>query len=255
MLKFKRIYIDADRPFDDIKNDLTDAGSHEGVVLIGDYLVYREDCMKVVETVKSAGYKRIRIQSTGHKLQEAGFVQELIDAGVFQYEIELSEFHTDVAQVFNNIRMFEGYGQPDFSPYLAARISITKNNFTRIGDVVRMVLQCRTDRITLFFDDYDVKMSDVTPYLSLAIETGLLTQVWIQTENIPLCLMDGYEHHVSEIYMEDEWERKHVAACGKCVYKTSCEGIEVEYTKMHGDGEFKAVLKSGYAKEMVGLRR
>jgi hypothetical protein len=118
-----------------------------------------------------------------------------------------------------------------------------------------MVLQCRTDRITLFFDDYDIKMSEAIPYLSMAVETGLLTQVWIQTENLPLCLMAGYEHHVSEIYMEDEWERKHVSACSKCVYKTSCEGIEDEYIRMHGDSEFKAVTKSGYAKEMVGLRR
>lgn len=255
MLKFKSIYIDADMPLDAIKQELADSAAYEGVVLVGDDLVLREDCMQVIEAAKTKGYKRIRFQGAGLKLHDAGFVHDLIQTGVYQYEVELAEFNADVAQVFGSIRSFDGFGQPDFRPYLVARISITKNNFTRIGDIVRMILQYRVDRITLFFDDYDIKMSDATPYLAMAIETCLLMQVWIQTENIPLCMLPDFEHHVSETFRKDDWDRKHVAECEKCVYRTSCEGIESEYVRMHGDSEFKAVRESRYAKELDGLRR
>ncbi len=255
MLKLKRIYLDAAKPLDGIKQELKDAEGFEGVVFVGDELVFREDCMQVIAETKAAGYRRIKIQGLGQRLHDAGFVNDLVEAGVYQYEMEISDFNTDVAQIFGNIRSFDGFGQPDFRPYLAARISITKNNYERIGDLVRMVLQYRVDRITLFFDDYNISMSDVIPYLQMAIETGLLVQVWIQTENIPLCMLPELEHHVSETFTADEWERKHVGACERCVYRTSCEGIEAEYVKMHGDGEFKEVTDSRYAKELEGLRR
>lgn len=154
-----------------------------------------------------------------------------------------------------NIRGFDSYGDVSFSPYLAVRISIIKETLPHLSDIVRMVLPYRIDRIILSFDDYDLKLSDGMPSIKMAVGMGLLNQVWVFTEGIPLCLMSDYEHHVSEIYLRDGRKRSQNGICKGCVYSTSCEGIENRYTEKHGFAEFKAVAESPYVGDMKGLRR
>lgn len=255
MIKYKKVLVSPGRLLEEIEKDIAEAVNFDGIELAGDDLLNRLDLFDIVSKAKAAGHKRIKVVTGGQRLGDISFVERLIQAGIHLFEIELTSYTPELAQSFVNIRNFDSYGDASFSPYLAAKIKISRENFLHLSDIVRMAIPYRVDRIILSFDDYDLKMSEVVPHIRMAIETSLLNQVWVFTEGIPLCLLAGYEHHVSEVYLSDSHERSQNGTCKSCVYAGSCEGIAREYSAQHGFDEFNAVSQSPYTEEIKGLRR
>ncbi|MFZ3062452.1 MAG: hypothetical protein WA148_01760, partial [Actinomycetota bacterium] len=100
-----------------------------------------------------------------------------------------------------------------------------------------------------------------------AIGMGLANMIWTFTENIPLCLMQGFEHHVSEAYIVSEGTsqacpesldkvypeqrrgtqdklRRRNGTCKKCAYSPACQGVLERYTESNGFDDFRPVLTS-----------
>ena len=255
MIKYKKVLVSPGRHLEEIEKDIAGAANFEGIELTGDDPLTRLDLFDIASKARAAGHKRVKVMTGGRRLGDISFVERLIQAGIHLFEIELTSYTPELAQSLVNIRSFDSYGDPSFSPYLAVRIKITRENFQHLSDIVRMILPYRIDRIVLSFDDYDLRMSEAMPYIKMAMETSLLNQVWVFTKGIPLCLLVGYEHHVSEIYLSDDRQRGQNGTCKSCVYAGSCEGIAREYSAQHGFDEFNAVSQSPYTEEIKGLRR
>lgn len=240
---------------DKIKKDFKNADKYDGLALECEGLISRTDFLDVVGLAKDAGYKRIKIVSNGQILADPSHLEKLHSAGITLFEVSLVGFSQAAANGIAAIKSFEVRAKDKKDIFLAIRFKVTKENYEYISLMVHQVMPFRPDRIILSFEDNELSMTEITPHVKLTIQTSLLNQIWIVTERVPLCLLEGYEHHVSETVLTDSIKRSQGGDCPKCVYADSCQGIDKEYTKKHGFDEFKAVSKSPYAKDIKGLRR
>jgi hypothetical protein len=96
-------------------------------------------------------------------------------------------------------------------------------------------------------------MSKALPYIKDAINASILNRVWINTQRIPLCAMEGLEHHVSEIYQPPAGGFEKSEHCKECVYDDICPGISTPYFHNFGFHKLEPVLESRHAQDIRRL--
>ena len=82
----------------------------------------------------------------------------------------------------------------------------------------------------LSFDDSELDLYKVLPHIANAINLTLLNRTWITTQNIPPCCMQGFEHHISELYHFNDCVYSKPETCRECPLDDLCPGIVDDYS-------------------------
>jgi hypothetical protein len=158
----------------------------------------------------------------------------------------LHEYLSSAAGSFREtINGIENVSEVPHDKFVCLRIPICKENLSDLENIVIMALNLGTNRIILSMQDPALSFQAVLPHIINSINISIFNRVWILTEGLPFCLMQGLEQHISEIYSgwDTMYERMYQQdkQCAECIYKELCPGAEVRYIKEFGDREFAPV--------------
>jgi sulfatase maturation enzyme AslB (radical SAM superfamily) len=252
----------------EISEDMDHAVGVDSVEFYGGEPTIREDFISIIDRAQEKGFKRIKLVTNGRMFSDMDMAIQAIESGCYLFEIKVHGSNPRVhdaitgvdgsfwqtIQGIQNLRGIDMLKDSPFDPFIGVKISICKENSADIENAVVNLLQFKVDRIILSFDDNALAMTKALPHIQNAINISILNRVWIVTQKIPLCLMEGFEHHVSEVYAVSHNRFGHHKNCAKCVYGDICPGVNVDYLKKFGFREFRHVTKSKYSEDMLRLR-
>jgi MoaA/NifB/PqqE/SkfB family radical SAM enzyme len=256
------------RSLDEVKSDLKKSDGRDSVQLIGGEPTLRPDLAEIVDFAKERNFRRIKLTTNGRAFFDGHEVVKAVEKGIYLFEVKLYGTHpfqhdaftgaegsfAETIRGIGNIKNITGIGGKPQSPYLAIRVPVAKENHQNLADIVRFLMSFRPDRIILSFEDARLSMRRAVPFIKDAIDMSLANMVWPFTENIPLCLMQGFEHHVSEVYLPNEEEISKNAKCGKCVYSSACQGVLKRYTESNGFDDFMPVQVSKHVEDIKAFK-
>ncbi len=238
----------------------------DSVVLFGGEPTLRNDLLTIINIAKKNNYRRIKLVSNGRLLSDNQFLLQIIKAGCLLFEIKLwgsnPDTHDHLTQIpnsfFETIQGLENLQHLSCDKFICLRIPICKQNFTDIINIVIMGINLSVNRIVLSFEDCNIPLKDLIPYIKVALNISILNRIWILTEGFPFCVMQGLEHHIGEIYHGYESKiyprtYKHHKNCQHCLYKEICKGVEIEYLNKFGHSEFNPIRFSKYFEDIRAL--
>jgi sulfatase maturation enzyme AslB (radical SAM superfamily) len=239
--------------FSTIRNSL-DQKESDSVVLHGGEPTLRKDLPDIVNAARDKGFRRIKLLTNGRALSNTHYLGQVMNAGCSLFEItlwgsnpNLHEYLSRAAGSFwETITGIENISAVPHDKFVCLRIPICKGNLSDLENIVITALNLGTNRIILSMQDPALSLQEVLPHIINSINISIFNRVWILTEGLPFCLMQGLEQHISEIYSgwETLYEKmyQHHKQCAECVYKELCPGTEVRYVKQFGDREFLPVI-------------
>lgn len=257
---------DSRRRIKRLMNDFRDSICVEGgePVLAGDLPDW-------VRYAKERGTRDIILVTNGTRLEKAGFVRDLLDAGVTMFNVQM----------------------PAHNPRLFDLLTGTKGNFKkRVAAVKNLVAVAGGERVRLtlvvnspigrFLPQYaefvvrnfpgilyiEINLVKVLGHVEkrtwlvprlAGIMPGLLKAfgmldsggVKFLTDGFPLCATPGYEdraidtfklaHRKGGLYLG---EKKRGPACAACALKKICPGLRTDYMELYGSAELKPSKRS-----------
>lgn len=247
MLDYKRIFIGSvcnndcvyclhevrqSRSLQEIEAELVAGVGRDGIEIYGGEPLERFDFSRLVSAAKALN-RRVKVVTNGRALSRQEAVRSAAEAGVTGFEVKLwgasAELHDgltrrpgsfyEALQGISNARSLCG------ETYLAIRAMACRENVDRLADISRIAASFRVDRLIIEPVDPELSLKEAEQSIKLAIETAITNRVWAMTEGIPLCSMDGYEHHVGEAVFPRPSERAKVEACSRCAYDGVCDGV------------------------------
>jgi len=190
-------------------------------------ILLNEPTIKDIEQAMNSSAERIKVLSDGKIFLEQDFVHTIIRSGARVFRIESRFVDKTGFKAMENI-LFSSYknksGQVK-KAYVEAAIQVTPINLRNMGNIVRRICDINVDRV-IFKVVNKEKMLTTTNDLKLMIDYCERQDKWSLTENIPLCIMDNYEYHVSEIYPHNSKKENKREECKDCFYKKECPGFE-----------------------------
>jgi len=245
--------------------DLLNQKHEDGVLFYGGEPTLRNDFIQIVQAANKAGYRRVRLLTNGRALSDMQFLYELFQAGCSLFDIKLwasnPSLHDYLTQTSNSfletIRGLENLaGIPD-EKFVCVRIPVSKENLVDIENTVITALNFGVHRIILSLQDYRSPFQTVLPHIRNAINISIFNRIWILTEGLPFCVMQGLEKHMSEIYRGRDtlYERnfKQHKYCLDCVYHDLCPGMERGYLETFGDRDFIPVTANTHLEDIKKL--
>ena len=228
----------------------------------------RDDFTRILNMTRQKGFKRIKIVTNGRVFSDIGIAIQTVESGCYLFEIKVHGsnpyVHDAITQVegsfwqtvqgIQNLRSIDVVNGAPFDAFIGVRVPICKENYMDIENTVINLLQFKVDRIILSFDGHAIAIGKTLPHIQNAINISILNRVWILTQKIPLCVMEGFEHHVSEVYAISDNGLEHHKNCAKCAYGNICPGVSVDYLKNFGFREFQRVKESRYLEDICKLR-
>ncbi len=225
----------------------------DSIELYGGEPTLRNDFFPILDAARIKGFKRIKIVTNARKLSDNTFAFRTLEAGCYFYEIKVhhhrAEVHDYTTQVRGslqetvegllNLRRLHSLHQKPFSAFISMRIPVSRNNYKDLGNIILAFIPYKIDRFIISFDDYALELPKALPYIQNAINLTILNRIWIVTEKIPLCIMEGYEHHVSEIYHPNYSNYSKSEKCRKCSIDGLCPGIGSGYAETFGFDQLK----------------
>jgi sulfatase maturation enzyme AslB (radical SAM superfamily) len=237
----------------------------DGILFYGGEPTLRSDLIQILRAAKETGYRRIKLFTNGRALSDMQFLYQLMKAGCYLFEIKLwassPSLHDHLTQTENSfpetIRGLENLaGLPD-EKFVCVRIPVCNENLSDIENSVITALNFGVNRIILSLQDYRSAFQTVLPHIKNAINISIFNRIWILTEGLPFCIMQGLEKHMSEIYQgwdtlyEKNFNRHKY--CMDCVYHDFCPGVASSYLETFGDKDFVPVAAHTYAEDIKKL--
>lgn len=239
--------------------------TEENVALYGGDPTLRIDLLEIIRAAKHDGYRRIKLLTNGRAFSDIQFLYQITKAGCNLFEITLlgsnptlHDYLTQTSGSFwETIRGLENLAGLAEDRFVCIRIPVCKENYSDLENCVTTALSFNINRIILSFQDYRLSFQQVLPHINNAINISIFNRIWIQTEGIPFCIMQGLEQHIGEILsgLNPNYSRtfEHHNCCIQCTYKEICPGIEVRYSEQFGDKEFFPVITNKYSKDIRTL--
>ena len=239
--------------YPDVLNSLSRESTVKSVLFYGGEPTLREDFFTLVDAARNQGYKRIKVATNARKLADIKTAIKMVEAGCYFFDVKVHhhrpDIHDYVSQVQGslqeavqglvNLRRINTIHQAPFSVFISVRISLSSKNYGDSGAIVAAFIPYKIDRFTLSFDDSGLELSQAVPHIKNAIDLSILNRVWITTQNIPLCSMTGYEHHVVEVYHFPDGDGEKAPICGECHLDTYCPGLTSPYDETTGFSDLK----------------
>jgi len=282
LLKYKEIFLGNSpcnnkclhcsiREKDSSKTDLSSILSsleekiEENVALYGGDPTLRKDLPEIIRAAKHDGYRRVKLLTNGRAFSDMQFVDQIMHAGCNLFEITLwgsnPSMHDHLTQTsgsfWETIRGLENLAGLADDRFVCIRIPVCKENHSDLENCVTTALSFNINRIILSFQDDRLSFQQVLPHINNAINISIFNRIWIQTEGIPFCIMQGLEQHIGEILagLNTIYSKtfQHHNCCIQCIYKEVCPGIEVRYSEQFGDKEFFPVIENKYSQDIRTL--
>lgn len=241
-------------------------GDEDGITLYGGEPTLRNDLIDIIRTAKQNGYRRIKVITNGRDFSNNQFLHRIVNSGCSLFEIKLwgshPELHDHLTQstgsYWQTIQGLENLQRLSCDKFICLRIPLCKQNYTDIINIITTGINFSVHRIILSLQDDKLALRELISHVHTAIQVSILNRVWILAEGLPFCVMQGLEHHISEIYygyksaINPRSYRQH-KYCNHCIYKEICPGVDVEYLNQFGYGEFTPVKGSKYIQDIKVL--
>ncbi|MBQ7567619.1 radical SAM protein [bacterium] len=266
-----------DKTLDAIKAEMLDARARGSELTItGGEPTIRPDFVEIIRYARSLDYS-ICVQTNGRRLSDPKLADALQEFTKISYCIALhghtAEIHDKITQrpgsFAETVKGFHNLYERHI-PY-TNKIVLSKYNYqiltelcTFIADLpaktVNIAYPHAQGRARKLWEQVVPRYSDVAPYVHKAIQTLLSRGVYVSTESMPFCLMEGYEPFIAELrqqlndYAEInqygseqgimDWSKVRLQIkakfpqCQACRFTKVCEGPWNEYPRMFGDKEF-----------------
>jgi len=255
------------------------AGGARDVVFSGGECTIRKDICEIVAYAKKLGFLIINIQTNGRAFSSMEFCKDMARAGMTTLNPAL---HGPTAELHDKLTRRKGsfrqtvLGIHNVRTLAKGRIDIltntvvVKDNFRHLPEIARLMVGLRVRQYQFafvhamgnalkFFKKVVPRKTDVAPYLKQAIDIGTRAGVRVFAEAMPMCLMQGYERHLSEFYIPsiELWDRGmripkfeeirvregkiKFPQCRRCACEDRCEGPWKEYPEYYGSEEFQPI--------------
>ncbi|NYZ78577.1 radical SAM protein [Candidatus Micrarchaeota archaeon] len=252
------------------------------ITLTGGEPTIRADIFELISYASSLNFEEIFIITNGRMLFYKEFARKLAEAGLthilFSLHAPRAEIHDSLTQVpgsFEQIvqgikNMVEVGGV-----MVDNNTTITKKNYKYLPELAELLVKLGVqyyefifiNPITVLlyspdrFEELVPTLRQIEKYLHGALDVGIKKGVWCTAEAIPLCYMQGYEKHVTELGMSPlrmivgpnnrytpdlntarkEKAKTKAEKCKRCKYYLVCEGAFSQYTEHYGMAEFRPV--------------
>lgn len=268
----------ANKSYDEIKQSLINAREDNctGVVFTGGEFTLRKDAIELVRIAKQLGFKSIQLQSNGRMFSNIEYCKKMINAGANEFSPAL---HGPTKEIHDYLTRSPGSFEQTVKGMINVRrlghkvianSVIVKPNYRHAVETAELFAKIKVFQFQFAFvhamgsafSNFDKMIpykSLAAPYIKRGINIAVKKGLRIMVEAIPFCLMQGYEHHVSEIYIpptrieekdrviEDFKSEKlrdskiKFPKCEKCKYYLICEGPWKEYPHHFGSEEFQPI--------------
>jgi sulfatase maturation enzyme AslB (radical SAM superfamily) len=237
----------------------------ENVLFYGGEPALRNDLFQIINAAKENGYRRIKLLTNGRAFSDINFLYQTINAGCYLFEIKLwgsnPSLHDYLTQSPNSfeetISGLENLANLPYDKFVCVRIPVCKENYADVENTVATALNFGVNRIILSMQDHQLVFHTVLPHIKNAINISIFNRIWVLTEGLPFCIMQGLEQHMNEIYQgwDSLYEKtfKQHGHCFECVHKEICPGVESGYPEKHGDKEFSPVPANKYSRDIKAL--
>ncbi len=251
--------------FNTLTTDLK-RGQEDSIAFYGGEPTLRNDLLDIIHAAQKNGYRRIKLITNGQAFSDNQTLHQIVNAGCYLFEIKLwgsnSDLHDYLTQTpgsfWQTIQGLKNLQGLSCNKFIYLRIPICNQNYTDIINIITTGINLGVNRVVLSLQDHNLRFKDLLPHIKFAINISILNRVWILTEGLPFCVMQGLEHHIGEIYyghrnIIDPKSYKHHKQCRDCMFGETCHGIEVEYLTRFGDAEFSPVKVSKYFQDIRSL--
>jgi MoaA/NifB/PqqE/SkfB family radical SAM enzyme len=241
-------------------------GEEDGVAFYGGEPTQRNDLAGIILAAKQNGYRRIKLITNGRAFSDTQVLFQIVNGGCNLFEMKLWGSHPDLhdhltqtpGSFLQTIQGLENLQRLPCDKYICLRVPLCKQNYTDMINIITTGINLGVHRIILPFQDNNLALKDLLPYIKIAIQISILNRIWILTEGLPFCVMQGLEHHIGEIYYRydntiNPRTYKHHKYCQNCIYQGICPGAEVEYLNQFGDREFSPIKVSKYFEDIKAL--
>ncbi|MEW6584629.1 MAG: radical SAM protein [Nitrospirota bacterium] len=237
----------------------------DNIALFGGEPAMRSDILTIIQAAVADGYRRIKLITNGRAFSDVRYLHRVLNEGCSLFEIKLwgpnPSVHDYLTQAqgsfWETIQGLENLTGLSQEKFVCVRIPVCKENFSSLENTLSTALTFGINRIILSMQDYSLPLRSVMPHIANAINISIFNRVWIMTEGIPFCIMQGIEQHVGELLsgLTGIYERtfQHHKHCVGCVFKDFCPGTEERYLSQFGDREFASVTAYPYLQDMKAL--
>ncbi len=237
----------------------------DSVLFYGGEPTVRNDLFQLVRKAREIGYRRIKLFTNGRALSDMQFLYQLFQAGCFLFEIKLwasnPSLHDYLSQSQNSfletVKGLENLAEVPDEKFVCVRIPVCNENLADIENTVVTAINFGVHRIVLSVHDYQAPLQTLLPHIRNAINISVFNRIWILTEGLPFCVMQGLEKHMAEIYQgwETLYEKKFSQHkyCTDCVYRDICPGVESRYSGSFGGQDFIPVSADTHAEDIKKL--
>lgn len=256
-------------------------GGAKRLNLHGGEVTLRDDLAKIVRLARKLGFEEVTLVTNGVKLGDARYAKSLVSAGVTRVRMSIhapdAELHDRIvvvpgafARLNRGIAHLKRLGVP-----VGVNFVLTRDNASSLPELARRFLvDGGLEDLIVYFphergmmalnaDAIGPSYDDARPHLlataSALDAAGRLSALLIA--NVPPCAapeladllvdwerdatdgtgMIGPEGRATDLDATKDGQKGRVAACGACALKDRCRGVEEEYSRRHGDGEFRAL--------------
>lgn len=247
----------------------------------GGEVTLRDDLLKIVRLARKVGFEQITLVTNGVKLGEARYARALVAAGVTHVRMSLhapdAATHDEIVVIPGALeRALKGVAHlRKLDIPVGLNFVLVRANAAKLPAFLRrFVVEDKFDDVIVYFPHergmmalnaqeigltYEQVRRPLLESAALLDEAGKLSALLIA--NLPPCaapeladlLLDwekdgaeaaamiGPEGRATDIKAMKDKQKLSMQACGSCVLKDRCRGVEGEYLKRFGDGEFRAL--------------
>lgn len=250
--------------FESIMAEITDK-EQDGIEFYGGEPTIRSDLVSILWTAKKKGFRRIKLTTNGRAFSDIHFLQSIISAGGNIFEIKLwgstSHLHDSITRVHGSfietLRGLDNLTNLLEEKFICIRIPVCEQNYLDLENTVAMILGFGINRIILSYADPNLLFRKAMIHIKNAINIAILNRIWILTEGLPFCIMNGLEPHILEIYSgwnnSDRRSFQRHKNCINCIFRELCPGIPNDYLKRFGEDEFLPVKDSKYFSDIKAI--
>jgi MoaA/NifB/PqqE/SkfB family radical SAM enzyme len=233
-----------------------------GLILTGSEITLHRDLPEWARMARRHGFEHVRIQTHGMRLAQAGYCEELIDAGVDEFFVSVTaadaELHDQITQVpgsfdktLRGLELLDGY---DHVTTLTNTV-VTSMNFTHLPRLVEKLSSFnRLGQMEFWFyfpmSEQDNKgliasHPDALPFLKSAIAALRESGKGIEVKNFPECLLgadrDVLYNDQPTLFIDPAfWTEFMRNGFHQCVFReqcasTQCLGLNSAYMEKFGD--------------------
>ena len=233
-----------------------------GLILTGSEITLHRDLPEWARLARQNGFEHVRIQTHGMRLAQAGYCEELIDAGVDEFFVSVTAAdaasHDAITQVPGSFdKTLRGLELLDACDHVTTITNtvVTSMNFTQLPRLVERLAPLRRLAQMEFWFYFPMSEQDdkgliashpqALPYLRSAIAALRAAGRGIEVKNFPECLLgadrDVLYNDQPALFIDPAfWTEFDRNGFHQCVYReqcasTQCLGLNSAYIEKYGD--------------------